>query len=145
MNSNVTTEDGNDGTMFPETIPSKACLRRNGQVTGFEAQVDSAERRLKLLLRRRYADGYAARLKNWIWWLSGLMYPSENTCLGPHVFANDYYCLMARDLNPIEYAHAWHTKRKSQPGGLAYLRFLLNSFVHGSTHRWQFNSLIWIY
>ena len=41
-----------------------SCMRHGGQVMGFEDQVDSAERRLEPI---RYANGYAARLKNWIW------------------------------------------------------------------------------
>ena len=51
---------------FPKPSRQYSCMRRNGQVTGFEVQVDSAERRLEPLRGRRYANGYAARLKNWI-------------------------------------------------------------------------------
>jgi hypothetical protein len=34
---------------------------------GYEEQVDSAEQRLEPFKKKRYANGYAARLKNWIW------------------------------------------------------------------------------
>jgi hypothetical protein len=39
-------------------------MRYDWQVMGYEAQVDSAERRLEPFQWKRYADGYAARLKN---------------------------------------------------------------------------------
>ena len=68
INPNVTTEDGNDGTTFPETIPS-ILLHASWQTGhGVWSQVESAERRLEPFQRKRYADGYAGRLKNWIWW-----------------------------------------------------------------------------
>ncbi|WP_155972022.1 hypothetical protein [Paenibacillus sp. Soil522] len=43
------------------------CVRHGGQVMGYEVQVDSAERRLEPFELKRYANGYAARLKKWIW------------------------------------------------------------------------------
>jgi hypothetical protein len=34
---------------------------------GSEEQVESAERGLEPFEQKRYANGYAERLKNWIW------------------------------------------------------------------------------
>ncbi|HVI21364.1 MAG TPA: hypothetical protein VM660_04860 [Bacillus sp. (in: firmicutes)] len=34
-----------------------SCVRHDGQVMGYEAQVDSVERRLKPFLWKKYADG----------------------------------------------------------------------------------------
>ncbi|UJL45284.1 hypothetical protein KFZ58_04365 [Virgibacillus sp. NKC19-16] len=41
---------------FPKPSRQYSCLRHDWQVMGFEVQVDSAERRLKPLRRRRYAN-----------------------------------------------------------------------------------------
>ncbi|NHN35431.1 hypothetical protein [Paenibacillus agricola] len=51
------------------TEPSRqySCVRHGRQAAmRYEVQVDTAERRLKPFLWKRYANGYAARLKNWI-------------------------------------------------------------------------------
>jgi hypothetical protein len=52
---------------FPKSSRQYSCVRHGGQVMGYEVQVDPAERRLKPSLWKRYANGYAAWLKNWIW------------------------------------------------------------------------------
>jgi hypothetical protein len=44
-----------------------SCMRHGWQAMRCEEQVDPAERRLEPFLWKRYANGYAARLKNWIW------------------------------------------------------------------------------
>ncbi|WP_237418652.1 hypothetical protein, partial [Halobacillus litoralis] len=60
LNFNCTTEDGNEGSMFPETIPSTLlhALRRTGLRVWSTGRLGRTKAEAI-----RYADGYAPRLK----------------------------------------------------------------------------------